>query len=219
MLKLWKIVIALALVACASQVAAAQSPTVVLDGDVVNAAGQPAHDTLVVVFLNSHEIGRGETQCDAAACHFEISVPNDSGIGTPGPDGVSRVHVGTIAVKTPKVVAAPSAAAPRHPVYAILALNDTATDMPPEMKEGQLGLLPDGGVTVIGPTRAVEPSPAAASGAFSINSAVAALAALLVMGTVCFTSLVVALVAVGWLVYRWRRADKGSPSLGQNPPD
>ncbi|MFN8481743.1 MAG: hypothetical protein U0768_01635 [Anaerolineae bacterium] len=208
MSKVWKIVMALALVACAAQVAAAQSPTVLLDGEVVTASGQPARESLVVVFLNSHEIGRGETQCDASACRFEISVPNDSGIGTPGADGVSRLNVGTIQLKTPKVVAAPSAAAPRHPVYAILALSDTATDMPPEMKDGQLGLLPDGGVTVIGPTRAVEPPASPPGGSFSIAGGLAALAALAVMGTVCFASLIVALGAIGWLVYRWRRTEQ-----------
>ncbi|MFN8470770.1 MAG: hypothetical protein U0822_01005 [Anaerolineae bacterium] len=208
MSKLWKIVLALALVACVAQVAAAQSPVVVLDGDVIDKSGQPAKDTLVVVFLNSHEVGRGETQCDASTCRFEVSIPDDSGIGSPGPDGVSHVHVGTIELKTPKVIATPSAVAPRHPVYAIVALSDTASDMPPEMKDGQLGLMPDGGVTVIAPARPPEAPLPTAGAPFSIAGTMSAFVALAAMGAVCFISLVVAVAAIGWLVYRWRRADE-----------
>ncbi len=206
MSKLWKIALALVFAIGVASAAHAQAPVVVLDGNVVDTAGQPAQNTLVVVFLNSHEIGRGETQCDSGACRFEIAIPDDSGIGSAEPDGISRIQVGTIKVKTPQIVATPSSAGQRHAVYAVLALSEAASDMPPEMKEGQLGLMPDGGVTVINATRPPDTPLPTTAPAFSISNSLAALAALVVMAAVCFTSLVIAALAVGWLVYRWRRS-------------
>lgn len=205
MLKIWKLVLALMLVLGAARVAQAQAPVVVLDGNVVDTTGQPAHNTLVVVFLNSHEIGRGETECDGGTCHFEIAIPDDAGIGSAGPDGIPRVQVGTIKVNTPKLLETPPATGQRRAAYAVLALSEAASEMPSEMREGQLGLMPDGGVAVINATRPPDiPIPSAAS-SFSISNGLAAVAALTIMAAVCFTSLVTAAVAVGWLVYRWRR--------------
>ncbi len=211
--RVWKIMLALALVLSAARVARAQSPVAVVDGEVVNGAGQPASNTLVVVFMNSHEVGRGETVCTSGACRFEIAIPNESGLGSPGPDGVSRVHAGTITVKTPKLLETTGTATPHRGVYAVLALSEAADAMPPEMKDGQLGLMPDGGVAVINPTRPVDTPLPTGAATFSISNSLTALAALAIMGVVCVTSLVIIAGAVVWLAYRWRRstAPESSP--------
>ncbi len=166
MRQVWILVMVLVGTLATAAPATAQGHTVMFHGEVVGEDGQPASDKMVVVFFNTHEVGRGETICDAQRCRFEILVNDETGIGEVGQDGLSRVQVGILTVGAPKTFQAPGGGPPRRPIYSIMALKDAPNDLPPAMQDGRLGLLPDGSVVVIEPTR-----PPAATGPASSPAA------------------------------------------------
>lgn len=153
MKRVWILALAVVAALLATTAVAAQGRTVVFEGSLVGEDGQPAGDKVVVVFFNTHEVGRGETTCDAQGCRFEILVPDETGIGSPGPDGLPHVQVGTLRLGQPATIPAPGGGPPRRPIYSVTALKDDPSSLPPAIQEGRLGLLPDGSVMVIEPTR------------------------------------------------------------------
>lgn len=153
MRQVWILLMVLVGTLATASPATAQGHTVIFHGEVVGEDGQPAGDKMVVVFFNTHEVGRGETICDAQGCRFEILVNDETGIGEVGQDGLSRVQVGVLTVGAPKTFQAPGGGPPRRPIYAVAALKDDPNNLPPAMQDGRLGLLPDDSVVVIEPTR------------------------------------------------------------------
>lgn len=167
MKRVWIVALAMLAALLAATTVAAQGRTVAFEGTLVGEDGQPAGDKLVVVFFNTHEVGRGETTCDAQGCRFEILVPDETGIGSPGPDGLPRVQVGALRMGQPAAIPAPGGGPPRRPIYSVTALKDDPNSLPPAIQEGRLGLLPDNSVMVIEPTRppaATRPAAATATG-------------------------------------------------------
>lgn len=129
-----------------------QGRLTVFDGVVVDAQDQPAANRLVVVFLNSREVGRAPTSCGGGACRFEILALDEYGVGDVGPDGLAYVHL-NLKVGQPEVIPVQAPGSGRRSNYAVMALNQPADQLPDVMQTGRLGLLPDSSVAVIEPTR------------------------------------------------------------------
>jgi hypothetical protein len=145
-------VLTLVVAAALARQALEQTRTVIFEGAVVESQTQPGETRVVVVVESGHEVARGEAPCSSGHCLFEIVVSDDSDVGEVAPDGFAHVVMNNLEIGKPQVVAGTSASGKRVS-YAVMALKETADDLPPAMRDGQLGLFPDGGVAVIAPNR------------------------------------------------------------------
>ena len=205
MKRVWLVVWSLlaALVLGGTAYAQATPEYVIFDGTVYDAQGQPGVGRVIIVFMNGREVGRDEADCDGRACRFEIVVADESGVGQPDRDGLLYVHVPNLTVGKPQVFVGPNPPPYQRANYAVMALTQTADELPEPIKEGRVALFPDGGLVVFEPTRPPalpRPEPRFATPAAQFPWLAVALLAL-----TCSASLFVLLVLGGLAVFlAWR---------------
>lgn len=205
MRRVWLIGLALGLaVLLRATPLAAQGRAVLFDGTVVDEAGQPGGERVVVVFFNSREVGRGATACDAGGCQFEVVVADETGIGAPGPDGAPHASVGIIEVGKPVSMQAPGTTPGRRGVYVVLALKEAPAELAPALQTGRLGLLPDSSLAVIEPTRPpAPPRPAAQTTGIGVSGFPWLAVSLLALA--CCGTLLALAALMGLMVFALRR--------------
>jgi hypothetical protein len=142
-------------VSCAAPPGPAGQDQLAFQGAVQSMTGEPAQDRLVVVFLDGKEAGRSVTRCQGADCAFSVGVPNAYQLAghAPSGSGPARIEVGLVPEgesRTFPAVATPDELNRTQHVYVVQVLAGPQTSLPPEFQAERLGLLPDGGVVVIG---------------------------------------------------------------------
>ncbi len=171
--RVWLVVCSLLAALVLTGTAAAQTPEyVIFDGSVFDAQGQPGVGRVVIVFMNGREVGRDEADCDARACHFEIVVADEAGVGQRDRDGLTYVHVNDLYVGKPQVFVGPHPPQFQRANYAVMALTQTVDELPEQIKQGRVALFPDGGLVVFEPTRPPAlPRPVAQTSVITANTA------------------------------------------------
>ena len=204
-LVVWAVVAALVLSRTAS--ADVGPEHVIFEGSVFDAQGQPGVGRVVIVFMNGREVGRDEVDCDGKGCRFEVVVADESGVGQRDPDGLVYVHVKDLTVGKPQVFVGPNPPPYERANYAVMALTQTADELPESIKQGRVALFPDGGLVVFEPTRPPalpRPEPLVVSPAARLAQFPWLPVALLAL--TCAASLFTLLVLGGLVVFlAWRR--------------